>query len=141
MTTQVAHSIFGARLPAGTPNRLIIRLQPEETISLELMNKVAGLDADTPLRKVTLDLSFSEDSELGAAPDAYQRLLFDVMKSNPTLFVRADEVEEAWKWVDRIQSAWEATGKQAEPYTAGSGGPSRAIALIARDDRSWHEYP
>jgi len=138
---QVAHSIFGAQLPAGTPNRLIIRLQPDETISLELMNKVAGLDANAPLRKVTLDLSFPDDSALGAAPDAYQRLLFDVMRDSPTLFVRADEVEEAWKWVDCIQSAWAATGKVPESYTAGSWGPSRAIALIARDGRNWHEYP
>ena len=138
---QVAHSIFGAQLPVGTPNRLIIRLQPDETISLELMNKVAGLDANAPLRKVTLDLSFPEDSALGAAPDAYQRLLFDVMRDSPTLFVRADEVEEAWKWVDCIQSAWAATGKVPESYTAGSWGPSRAIALIARDGRNWHEYP
>ena len=137
---QVAHSIFGARLPVGTPNRLVIRLQPDETISLELMNKVPGLDANAPLRKVTLDLSFPEDSALGTAPDAYQRLLFDVMRNNPTLFVRADEVEEAWKWVDCIQSVWEASGKQPEPYTAGSWGPSRAIALIARDGRNWHEY-
>ena len=105
------------------------------------MNKVAGLDANAPLRKVTLDLSFSQDSALGTTPDAYQRLLFDVMRNNPTLFVRADEVEEAWKWVDGIQSVWQAMGKQPEPYTAGSWGPSRAIALIARDGRNWHEYP
>ena len=63
------------------------------------------------------------------------------MRSNPTLFVRADEVEEAWKWVDGIQRVWETTGKQPENYTAGSWGPSRAIALIARDGRNWHEYP
>lgn len=138
---QISHSIFGTRLPAGTPNRLIIRLQPDETISLELMNKVAGLDANTPLRKVTLDLSFPDDEVLGMKPDAYQRLLFDVISDNPTLFVRADEVEEAWTWVDCIQSVWRATGKQPESYTAGSWGPSRAIALVARDGRNWHEYP
>jgi glucose-6-phosphate 1-dehydrogenase len=138
---QVAHSIFGAQLPSGTPNRLIISLQPDETVSLELMNKVAGLDDKAPLRKVTLDLSFPDDSTPGPTPDAYQRLLFDVMRSNPTLFVRADEVEEAWKWVDGIQRVWETTGKQPENYTAGSWGPSRAIALIARDGRNWHEYP
>lgn len=138
---EVSHSIFGSRLPAGTPNRLIIRLQPDETISLELMNKVAGLDANTPLRKVTLDLSFPEDEVLGLKPDAYQRLLYDVIGNNPTLFLRADEVEEAWKWVDRILSVWQDSGKQPEPYTAGSWGPSRAIALVARDGRNWHEYP
>ena len=138
---QVEHSIFGSQLPSGSPNRLIIRLQPDETISLELMNKVAGLDARAPLRKVTLDLTFPEDSQLGPVPDAYQRLLFDVIRDNPTLFVRADEVEEAWKWVDCIQSVWAQSGKLAESYTAGSWGPSRAIALIARDGRNWHEYP
>ncbi|MDE0951146.1 MAG: glucose-6-phosphate dehydrogenase [Halioglobus sp.] len=137
---QVAHSIFGAQLPAGTPNRMIIRLQPDETISLELMNKVAGLDANAPLRKVTLDLTFPEDSAIGPKPNAYQRLLLDVVRNNSTLFVRADEVEEAWKWVDCIQSVWEEAGKRAERYTAGSDGPSQAIALIARDGRNWHEY-
>jgi len=137
---QVAHSIFGSQLPTGTPNRLVIRLQPDETIRLELMNKVPGLDERAPLRKVTLDLTFAEDSLLGPTPDAYQRLLYDVMRNNPTLFVRADEVEEAWNWVDCIQSAWEAAGKQPEAYTAGSSGPSQAIALIARDSRAWHEY-
>ncbi|MFT5710995.1 MAG: glucose-6-phosphate 1-dehydrogenase [Halioglobus sp.] len=138
---QVAHSIFGVRLPAGTPNRMIIRLQPDETISLELMNKVAGLDEKAPLSKVTLDLTHAENSSLGPKPDAYQRLLFDVMHNNPTLFVRADEVEEAWKWVDCIHSVWGTAGKRAERYTAGSSGPSGAIALVARDGKNWHEYP
>jgi glucose-6-phosphate 1-dehydrogenase len=137
----VSHSIFGARLPIGTKNRLVIRLQPDETISLEMMNKEPGLDANTPLRKVTLDLSFPEHASTVATPDAYQRLLFDVIRNNPTLFVRADEVEEAWKWVDSIQRVWQVGGKRPEPYTAGSWGPSRAIALVARDDRNWHEYP
>lgn len=138
---QVAHSIFGSWLPSGMPNRLIIRLQPDETISLELMNKAAGFNVSTPLRKVTLDLTFPDGSVSEPIPDAYERLLFDVIRNNPTLFMRADEVEEAWKWVDCIQSVWQATGKMPEPYTAGSWGPSRAIALIARDGRSWHEYP
>ena len=137
----VSHSIFGARLPVGTTNRLIIRLQPDETISLEMMNKEPGLSGNTPLRRVALDLSFPEDDSTAATPDAYQRLLFDVISNNPTLFVRADEVEEAWKWVDSIQRVWEVGGKRPETYTAGSWGPSRAIALIARDGRNWHEYP
>ena len=99
---------------------------------------MAGLNPKAPLRKVTLDLNFPEDSSLGPASDAYQRLLFDVMRNNQTLFMRADEVEEAWKWVDCIQSVWESSGKQPEPYTAGSAGPSQAIALVARDNRKWH---
>lgn len=137
---QVPHSIFASHGQPGTPNRLIIRLQPEEIISLELMNKVAGLDVKTPLRKVALDLSFPEANDAGPAPDAYQRLLLDVIRENPTLFVRSDEVEEAWKWVDGIQDVWKESGKYPENYTAGSRGPSSAIALIARDGRRWHEY-
>jgi glucose-6-phosphate 1-dehydrogenase len=138
---QVSHSLFGARLPKGTCNRLVIRLQPDEIIRLEMMNKEPGLDENKPLRRVSLDLSFAEDATCEATPDAYQRLLFDVIRNNPTLFVRADEVEEAWRWVDSIQRVWEISGKRPEPYTAGSWGPSRAIALIARDGRNWHEYP
>jgi glucose-6-phosphate 1-dehydrogenase len=137
----VSHSIFGTRLPTGTTNRLIIRLQPDETISLEMMNKEPGLDIHRPLRRVALDLSFPDDASPEATPDAYQRLLLDVIRNNPPLFVRADEVEEAWKWVDSIQRVWDAGGKRPEPYTAGSWGPSRAIALVARDGRQWHEYP
>lgn len=137
---QVPHSIFTEQRMMDAPNRLVIRLQPDETISLELMNKVAGLDVKTPLRSVTLDLSFPEENEPGATPDAYQRLLLDVIRENPTLFVRSDEVEEAWKWVDQIHEVWQDTGKQPEPYTAGSWGPTSAIALIARDDRRWREY-
>jgi glucose-6-phosphate 1-dehydrogenase len=136
---QVAHSIFGAQLTAGTPNRLIIQLQPDETIRLELLNKVAGLETQAPLRSVSLDLSSQEGDATAAKPDAYERLLLDVIRDNPTLFVRADEVEEAWKRVDRITGAWRRLGMRPEPYTAGSLGPSRAIALIARDGRAWYD--
>lgn len=136
---QVPHSIFGAQLAAGTPNRLVIRLQPDEIIRLELMNKVAGLDVAVPLQQVSLDLGFPEQNSEGAAPDAYQRLLLDVIRNNPTLFVRADEVEQAWLWVDQIHQAWERLGKQPETYTAGTWGPSGSVALVARAGRRWHE--
>ena len=137
---QVPHSIFMEQGVMAPPNRLTIRLQPDEMIRLQLMNKVSGLDVQSPLRNVALDLSFPEENELGAAPDAYQRLLWDVIQENPTLFVRSDEVEEAWKWVDGIQDVWRRTGKQPEKYMAGSWGPSSAIALIVRDNRRWWEY-
>jgi glucose-6-phosphate 1-dehydrogenase len=135
----VPHSIFSTGRTMEPPNRLVIRLQPEETIRLELMNKVAGLDVETPLAQVSLDLSYHEESQPGPAPDAYQRLLLDVIRENPTLFVRSDEVEEAWKWVDLIQGVWERDGKQPETYTAGSWGPTSAIALVARDGRRWRD--
>lgn len=136
---QVPHSIFGPQLQSGTPNRMVIRLQPDEMISLELMNKVAGLDVAVPLQQVSLDLTFPEENETDSTPDAYQRLLFDVIRKNPTLFVRADEVEAAWTWVDQIHEAWGRLGKRTQNYAAGTWGPSEAIALIARDGRAWYE--
>jgi glucose-6-phosphate 1-dehydrogenase len=136
---QVPHSIFGPQLAMGSPNRMVIRLQPDEIIRLELMNKVAGLDAAVPLRQVSLDLTFPEANDAGPPPDAYQRLLLDVIRENPTLFVRSDEVEQAWSWVDQIVNAWQRLGNRPELYTAGTWGPSRSIALVARDGRSWHE--
>ena len=134
---QVAHSIFGEQMPNAAPNRLVIRLQPEENIRLELLNKVAGLDAAVPLKAVSLNLA--ADSELAAAADAYQRLLLDVLRDNPTLFMRADEVEAAWVWVDRIIDAWQRLQLQPQPYPAGGWGPAQAVSLIARDGRDWHE--
>ncbi|NND69376.1 MAG: glucose-6-phosphate dehydrogenase, partial [Halioglobus sp.] len=137
---QVPHAIFPDQHLLDAPNRLIIRVQPDETISLELMNKVAGLDVKTPLRSVTMDLSFPDENDPGATPDAYQRLLLDVIRENPTLFVRADEVEEAWKWVDGIREVWQRAGKRPESYPAGSGGPTGAIEMVARDGRRWREF-
>ncbi|MEQ8516289.1 MAG: glucose-6-phosphate dehydrogenase [Chromatocurvus sp.] len=133
----VPHSIFGTQMSPGCANRLVIRLQPDEIIRLEMLNKQPGLSEDLPLRSVSLDLSFQGDGD--AAPDAYQRLLLDVLRNNPTLFVRADEVEQAWRWIDRIQEAWARLRRRPQHYIAGSWGPSAAYALIARDGRSWYE--
>jgi glucose-6-phosphate 1-dehydrogenase len=133
----VPHALFGPRMGRCCANRLIIRLQPDEIIRLEMLNKQPGLDENLPLRTVSLDLS----AQAGSAPtvDAYQRLLLDVLRDNPTLFVRVDEVEQAWRWIDGIQDAWVRLGREPEGYIAGSWGPSSAQALIARDGRRWHE--
>ena len=72
-------------------------------------------------------------------PDAYERLLMDVVRGNPTLFMRRDEVEAAWRWVDPILAAWATSNDAPKPYTAGSWGPSASVALIERDGRTWHE--
>jgi glucose-6-phosphate 1-dehydrogenase len=90
------------------------------------------------LRQVALDMSFAERFDV-RAPDAYERLLLDVIRGNPTLFMRRDEVEAAWKWVDPIISAWASAGIKCKKYTAGTWGPSAAIALVERDGRTWHE--
>ena len=75
----------------------------------------------------------------GRTPDAYERLIMDVVRGNQTLFMRRDEVEAAWKWIDPILNAWEDNRQEAQGYTAGTWGPSASIALIERDGRTWHE--
>ncbi|MBL8583266.1 MAG: glucose-6-phosphate dehydrogenase, partial [Rhizobiaceae bacterium] len=71
--------------------------------------------------------------------DAYERLIMDVIRGNQTLFMRRDEVEAAWKWIDPILNAWSESRQEAQGYTAGTWGPSASIALIERDGRTWHE--
>ena len=135
---QVPHSIFGGQPMSGAPNRLMLQLQPDEIIRLELMNKVPGLDAGMPLKKVSLDVSVPVGSKTHT-PGAYERLMLDVLRGNSTLFMRAAEVEQAWVWVDQIHAAWKRIGKVPQAYTAGTWGPSDSIALVARSDRSWFE--
>ncbi|MCB1664415.1 MAG: glucose-6-phosphate dehydrogenase [Pseudomonadales bacterium] len=136
---EVPHVLFGEQMRASSANRLVIRLQPEEGIRLQLLNKVPGLDDAQPLETVSLDLSLSDAFTNRRVPDAYERLLLDVMRANSTLFMRADEVEAAWEWVDTIAAGWHSVKQRALPYVAGSWGPSESIALIARDGRNWQE--
>ena len=72
-------------------------------------------------------------------PDAYERLLMDTVRGNATLFMRRDEVETAWSWVEPLLEARASRPDQPRPYPAGSWGPTAAIALIERDGRTWHE--
>ncbi|GAB1269873.1 glucose-6-phosphate dehydrogenase [Aurantivibrio infirmus] len=136
---EVPHSIFGEKMTGGMPNQLVIRLQPEEGIRLHLLNKVPGLDDTMPLRPVVLDVALSEAFVNRRVPDAYERLLYDVIRSNSTLFMRADQVEAAWEWVDGIIDGWQKNSTKVVPYTAGSWGPSASIALVAKDGRNWNE--
>jgi glucose-6-phosphate 1-dehydrogenase len=135
----VPHSIFpGQQLLA---NRLTIRLQPEEDISLLLMNKTPDLDGGgMRLKPLGLSLSLSDAfSEQPRRRIAYERLLLEALQDNPTLFVRRDEAEAAWAWVDSIEHGWERSGLPPTPYVAGTWGPAGAFALIERDGHSWHE--
>jgi len=136
---EVPHSIFGEQMRASSANRLVIRLQPDEGIRLQLLNKVPGLDDALPLETVSLDLTLSEVFTDRRVPDAYERLLLDVMRANSTLFMQADQVDAAWQWVDGILEGWRAAKQQPLNYMAGSWGPSESIALIARDGRHWQE--
>jgi glucose-6-phosphate 1-dehydrogenase len=130
-------SIFPAELGEFQPNRLIIRLQPEEGMRLEMMTKEPG-PGGLRLRPTGLDISFEKTFGLRYA-DAYERLLMDTVRGNATLFMRRDEVEAAWTWADPILDAWASRPEPPRPYPSGSWGPTAAIALIERDGRTWHE--
>jgi glucose-6-phosphate 1-dehydrogenase len=134
---RIPHSIFAADAGAIVANRLVVRLQPDEGVQLVLMSKDPG-PGGMRLRAAPLNLSFAETFKV-RYPDAYERLLMDVVRGNPTLFMRRDEVEAAWSWIEPILAAWQDQGDPPKPYAAGSWGPSAAIALIERDGRTWHE--
>jgi glucose-6-phosphate 1-dehydrogenase len=133
------HSIFGNLATPLQPNTLVIRLQPDEGLHLSIMTKEPG-PGGFRLRPISLDMTFEE--ELGKdwhIPDAYERLLMDVVRGNQTLFMRGDEVEAAWRWVDPIIAGWQASGMQPEQYDAGGSGPLGAVEMMARDRRRWRE--
>jgi glucose-6-phosphate 1-dehydrogenase len=135
----VSLNIFPAEAGLFNPNRLVIRLQPDEGIKLQLVSKDPG-PGGLRLRNSALNLSFAEAFKM-RFPEAYERLLMDVVRGNATLFMRRDEVEAAWSWVEPILDGWARTGQGCRPYTAGNWGPSAAIALIERDGRTWHDEP
>jgi len=134
---RVPHSIFPESSYDLQPNELIIRLQPDEGVRLCLMSKEPGPGA-FDLRPVSLDLSFEET--FGARyPDAYERLLMEIIRGNPALFMRRDEIEAAWRWIDGIIAGWSQTRQEVAGYVAGSWGPTAAALLLDRDGRSWHK--
>jgi len=133
----VPYNIFGDGAGNMLPNQLVIRLQPDESVKIYIMIKDPG-PGGMRLRQLPLDMIFS-DTFGGRSPDAYERLLMDVIRGNQTLFMRRDEVEAAWMWVGPILDAWADTRQEVQGYTAGTWGPSASIALIERDGRTWHE--
>lgn len=132
----VPHQIFPDQGDIYT-NKLIIRLQPDESIRLEMITKVPG-PGGYRLKPVHLNLSLSEAFK-DRTPDAYERLLMDVVRGNPTLFMRSDEVEAAWVWAESILRGWEENKQKPKSYIAGSWGPADATALMAQDGRRWYE--
>ena len=134
---KVPHSVFPKGGNCIEPNKLVIHLQPEESIKLLIMNKVPGLSKGMSLRPVELELITAEDDP--RSPSAYERLILDIVNNDSTLFMRRDEVEKAWVWADNILKCWDEDNIKVKKYSAGSDGPSSAIALIERDGRSWHE--
>ena len=133
----IPHSIFAGVSGQIQPNKLVLRLQPDEGVKLWLMNKVPG-PGGLRLRQVPLDMTFA-DTFGGRQPEAYERLLMDVVRGNPTLFMRRDEVEASWAWVEPILIGWTQNERGPRRYPAGTNGPTDATLLIERDGRTWHE--
>ncbi len=122
-------------------NRMIIELQPEEDISLTVMNKRPGLDQRMRLQPIQMSLSWGVGGKDAKPPRrrvAYERLLLDAMAGDSTLFVRRDEAEQAWKWVDEVSEAWAGANFKPQAYVAGTWGPAAADTLLARTGREWN---
>lgn len=129
----VPHSVFG-----GTklnPNKLVIRLQPDEAVNLWMEIKEPGAGG-LRLRTLPLNLAYAESFAV-RYPDAYERLLMDVVRGNLSLFMRGDEVEAAWKWVDEIIKSWSESNQRLELYQAGQDGPDEAHDMLAKDGNQW----
>jgi glucose-6-phosphate 1-dehydrogenase len=122
--------------PRQSVNRLMIRLQPEEHVQLHMMAKEPG--SGMRLRPVNLNLDL-ESAFTERRAEAYERLLMDVIKGRLTHFMRRDELEAAWAWVDPILEGWKLLNEKPKAYTAGSWGPAASSALMAREGSAWVE--
>jgi len=129
------HMIFRRRSDSGlVPNVLLIRIQPDEGISLTVAAKEPG--PDLKLGPVRLDFKYN-DVFGGEPPEAYERLLLDVIHGDPTLYARGDWVERAWELLQPVIDAWGRTPAGLPMYEAGSWGPAEADAFISRDGGAW----
>ncbi len=134
---QMPHAIFNT--PTGLANKLVIHLQPKDGLELHLLaqGQANRRDAST-LSSAQLDLDF--DKRFGTERvGAYERLLLDVIDGRLNLFVRSDEQEEAWRWVEPVLNYWKTDPVAPRSYAAGTWGPSAASAMIARDGYAWEE--
>ena len=136
----VPHAIF-PQVADQRGNALVIRLQPNEGITLRMTIKDPG-PGGLRLLEVPLDMTFKDHIEADVhVPDAYERLIMDVIRGDQTLFMRGDEVEAAWEWVDPVLYAWGALRNKPEGYEPGSDGPKGAEDLLERDGRRWRPLP
>ena len=134
---ETPHAIYNA--PPGASNRLVINLQPRDGLELHMLAQGQdGRRNAAMLAPVQLDLDF--DKRFGSERvGAYERLLLDVIDGRLNLFVRRDEQEAAWRWVEPVMEHWAADPRGPRPYAAGSWGPSASSAMIARDGFCWSE--
>ena len=135
-----SHYIFDPDQAEIAQNKLIIRLQPYESISLQVLTKEQGIDKNMQLRRDPLHLDFAQTQSQARIPDAYERLLLEALKGNQSLFVRRDEVELAWQWCDQIRQAWHRAELPLKDYSAGSNGPQQASHMIETHGHRWYEH-
>ncbi len=133
----VAHALVDDGADGLPPTRLVIRLQPDEGVRILLVTKDPG-PGGMRLRYVPLNLSYA-DAFSARYPDAYERLLMAVVRGDLGLFMRRDEVEAAWRWVDGILAAWEMDKIPAHKYAAGTDGPVQSAMMMDRDGREWFD--
>jgi glucose-6-phosphate 1-dehydrogenase len=136
---QLPHNIFKDSFKDLPANKLVIHLQPNEGVDVMMLNKIPGIDGNIKLQQTKLDLSFSETFKKNRLFGGYEKLILEALRGNPTLFLSREEIEQAWTWVDSIQSAWAQNHSAPKPYPAGSWGPVASVALLARDGRAWEE--
>ncbi|MEO1081647.1 MAG: glucose-6-phosphate dehydrogenase [Pseudomonadota bacterium] len=132
------HNIFAASGRGDAPNRLVIRLQPNEGIEMQMVSKLHSLRNRMALETRDLNLDFLDTSNLNRIPDAYERLFLDAINGDQSLFVGREEIEESWRWCDALIDAWQEDGTPLQQYQAGSWGPTKGELLIEKDGRSWH---
>ena len=132
----VPHSIFGDSTKVD-PNKLVIRLQPDEAVTLWMEIKEPGAGG-LRLKTLPLNLSYADNFTV-RYPDAYERLLLDVVRGNLSLFMRRDEVEAAWRWVDGIIDAWDEVDQRISLYPAGSDGPDAANFMLEQLGDKWSD--
>ncbi|MFN2521032.1 MAG: glucose-6-phosphate dehydrogenase, partial [Candidatus Limnocylindria bacterium] len=131
------HQMFSREASAGLePNALVLRIQPDEGISLKFGAKVPV--QGVRIRSVNMDFVYGA-SFMVDAPDAYETLIVDALRGDATLFTRRDEVEQQWQLVDPIVQGWNAAQTDLPRYPAGTWGPVEADILIARDGRAWRK--
>lgn len=136
---QLPHNIFKDSFRNLPANKLVIHLQPNEGVEVVMLNKVPGIDGNIKLQQTKLDLSFSETFKANRIFGGYEKLILEALRGNPTLFLSREEIEQAWTWIDSIQTAWSNNHTKPKPYPAGSWGPIASVALLARDGRAWEE--
>ncbi len=133
---EVPHSIFPASSSASLANKLFFRLQPDDGVRLVMYEKRTGSNMN--VRSVNLSLNPLQDKQK-RVPEAYERLLFDVLDGNATLFLRDDELMHAWNWIDPILQHWQSKDSEPDHYSAGSWGPASSTMMLAKDGRVWQE--